>query len=88
MKITITDITDWEKDYAKIAGDMSHEGDAPVEGLVAEEMEKKVENNDWTGLPFICEANNIDEAINIYNSTCNEFGYIRALNADYEIINN
>lgn len=87
MKFTLLAIIDWEKNYAQIAGDMSHEGDAPVEGLVAKEMEKKVENNNWPGLPFTCTANNLDEALDIYNAKCCEFDYIRAINADYNVSN-
>lgn len=87
MKITITDITDHWKDEQMMDGDASHEGWGAVNTLYAEEYERKVENNEWEGLPFTCEADTIDEAIDQYNETVCGCDYIKAAEADYETEN-
>lgn len=54
MKITIESITEWERDEAEIAGDMSH-GLSESEYLeaLAHEVKTKKES-EWTrGLPFV-----------------------------------
>ena len=84
MKITILDITDHEKDDAMMSGDASHEGWASVNELYAEEYRRKVENNEWSGLPFTCEADTIEEALDIYNESVCQYDYIKATDADYE----
>ena len=87
MKITITDITDHWKDEQMMDGDASHEGWASVNELYAAEYRRKVDNNEWEGLPFTCEADTIDEAIDKYNEAVCEYDYIKAAEADYETEN-
>lgn len=82
MKITIIGITEHWVDDQMMSGDASHEGWTDVNHLYAEEYERKVNNNEWEGLPFTCEADSIDEAIDIYNERVCEYDYIKALNAD------
>ena len=67
MKIKITEIIEWEEDNCLIAGDASRNGDKAVRDLIEAEREKKVENGIADRLPFVCEACNIDEALDKYN---------------------
>lgn len=87
MKITIIDIIDYWKDEQIMDGDASHEGWASVNELYAAEYRRKVEDNEWEGLPFTCEADDIEEAIDKYNKTVCECDYIKATKADYETEN-
>lgn len=84
MKFTLTDITDYFKDEQAIAGDASHEGYRAVMRLVVEEEKRKVDDGKWDGLPFTCEAADIDDAIDCYNEEVCRYDYIKALAADYE----
>ena len=65
-KVTITEITEWQQDDARIRGDASHVGYADVYALLAEECERKEESGEaWTeGLPFtVCvTAENAEDA--------------------------
>lgn len=88
MKITIIGITEHWEDEPMMHGDASHEGWASVNELYADEYRRKVENNEWDGLPFTCEADTIDEAIDQYNETVCECDYIKAVDADYETEDN
>ena len=81
---TITSIIDWMRDDAHIAGDKSHVNPRDVDELINEEIERKIDNDEWPGLPFTCEAANEDEAIDIYNGTCCAFDYIIAITGEYE----
>ena len=47
MKVTIMEITEWREDSGLVAGDASHEGDAAVMRLLAEEREAKVYSESW-----------------------------------------
>ena len=87
MKITITNIIDHREDEHQMDGDASHEGWASVNELYAAEDRRKVKNNEWDGLPFTCEADTIDQAIDKYNEAVCEYDYIKAVDADYEIEN-
>lgn len=87
MKFVITDITDHVVDDAMMDGDASHEGWGPVNSLYAEEYERKVDGNEWDGLPFACEASSIDDAIEKYNDAVCEYDYIKADGADFYIEN-
>ena len=84
MKIKITGITEWEEDHALIAGDASHEGCREVEHLVEEERVNKIDNNKAPGLPFICEAEDEDEALEKYNDACCNNDYLIAVECDWE----
>lgn len=65
-------------------GDASHEGWGAVNALYAKEYERKVDNNKWEGLPFTCEADSVEEAVERYNDEICEYDYIKAVDADYE----
>ena len=84
LKITITGITDHCKDEQIMDGDASHEGWASVNELYAAEYRHKVENNEWEGLPFTCEAATVADAIDRYNDKFCEYDYIKAAGADSE----
>lgn len=84
MKMTITEITGWWEDTAAEMGDASHEGDGEVMRLKLEEYERKVEGNEWPGLPFTCEAEDEDEAIEKYNAEHCESDYYKAETAEFK----
>jgi hypothetical protein len=84
MKIKITDITDWEEDTQMMDGDASHEGDRAVQRLLEEERVKKIDEGEWDGLPFVCDAEDIEEAIEKYNDAYCEYNYIKATDCDWE----
>jgi len=86
MKMTITGITEWVEDEHMEMGDASHIGDLEVMKLKVAEYEKKVENNDWPGLPFTCEADSKEDAIDQYNEQCCKYNYYLAEEADFEDI--
>lgn len=83
MKMTITEITGWWEDTAAEMGDASHEGDGDVMRLKLEEYERKVEGNEWPGLPFTCEAEDEDEAIEKYNAEHCDSDYYKAESAEF-----
>ena len=80
----ISEITDWEEDTQMMHGDASHEGWRDVQQLLEEERVKKIDNNGWEGLPFFCEAEDEEEAIDKYNAKFCECEYIKAIEADCE----
>ncbi len=84
MKIKITEITDWEEDNCMIAGDASHEGDRAVQRLLEEERTNKIDNGNAEGLPFVCEAENEDDALEKYNAEFCEYDYLKAAACDWE----
>lgn len=80
----INEITDWEEDTQMMDGDASHEGRREVQKLLEEERVKKIDNGEWKGMPFICEAENEIEALDQYNEKFCENDYIKAVEADCE----
>lgn len=80
----INEITDWEEDSHMMEGDASHEGLREVQKLLEEERVKKIDNGEWKGLPYICEAENEIEALEKYNEKFCENDYIKAVEADCE----
>jgi len=54
VKAKLVEITEWSRDEQAIAGDASHEGDAAVMRLVADEVQAKLEDFTFEpkGLPF------------------------------------
>lgn len=86
MKFTITGITEWVEDEHMEMGDASHIGDLEVMKLKVAEHEKKIENNDWPGLPFTCEADSEEEAVEKYNEQCCEYDYYLAKEVEFEDI--
>jgi hypothetical protein len=67
-----------------MAGDASHEGDRAVQRLLEAERDKKIDEGNWDGLPFVCEAEDIEEAIEKYNDAHCEYDYIKATDCDWE----
>ena len=98
MKIRITEITEWEKDEQVIAGDASHEGDAPIRRLVFEEYEAKVDGDTWaekargTILPFDYEAEAEDEdeaaeeALAAFAEKHCDGDYLQPIECDWEVV--
>lgn len=78
MKYTITEVTDWVEDHAKIAGDASHEGDRAVDVLLEGERARKLDFGEAEGLPFTCEAESEEEAIDKYNEQICDGDYLKA----------
>ena len=83
-KFTIVEITDWEKDSHMMAGDSCHIPESDILLHYANEYKTKVEEGKWPNLPFTCEAEDEDEALDKYNETCGRFDYIRAIDAEFE----
>lgn len=84
MNMTITEITGWLEDTAAEMGDASHMSDGDVMRLKLKEYERKVEGNEWPGLPFTCEAESEDEAIEKYNEEHCGSDYYKAVDAEFE----
>lgn len=83
-KFKIVEITEWWKDERLIEGDASHEGWRAVTELVEEEEDEK-QNGEWTkGLPFVCEAEDEEEAIQKYNDEICEYDYLKAIGCEWE----
>ena len=87
MKIKITDIIEWTEDIALTAGDASHNGNRAVQHLLEEERMQKIDNNKALGLPFICDAENEDDALEKYNNAHCKYDYLKAIECDWERIN-
>ena len=97
MKVTITEITEWNEDSSLVAGDASHEGDAAVMRLLVEEREAKVYSEDWRQkaqgamLPFEfnaraeTEEDAVAEALDAFSTTHCEFDYLKPLECEYEV---
>ena len=86
MKIKIIEIIEWEEDSRLIAGDASRNGDRAVERLVEEEKIKKIDNGIAEGLPFICDAEDEDDALEQYNNAICEYDYLKASACEFEKI--
>lgn len=84
MKFTIAEITDWEEDACEEMGDSGHMSDGDIMRLKLEEYERKVEGNEWPGLPFTCEADSEEEAIEKYNERHCDGDYYKASGAEFE----
>lgn len=83
MKMTIIEITGWTEDVQAEMGDACHMSDGDVMRLKLEEFERKVEGNEWPGLPFTCEASDADDAIQKYNDKFCKYDYYKAEDADF-----
>lgn len=82
-KFKITEILEWDICRSEIEGDCSHTGENYNIALGhAEERRDELEESGGTGLPFICEAKDADEALEKYNEEhyCGE--YVQAAKAD------
>ena len=97
MKVTIMEITEWREDSCLVAGDASHEGDAAVMRLLAEEREAKVYSESWrqkaqgSMLPFEFDAKAetekeaAEEALDAFTNSHCELDYLKPLECEYEV---
>ena len=85
MKITIFDILEWDEDKAAGASIYSHEGEREYQRCLESERSEKLDN-EWTkGLPFTCQAECVDDAIEQYNEKyCPWPDILIAVDVDYE----
>ena len=84
MKIRINEITDWEEDTWLAAGDASHNGDRAIQRLLEAEKVEKIDNGKAKGLPFVCDAEDADDALQQYNDANCEYDYLKAAECDWE----
>ena len=84
----ITEIVGWYEDSYMMDGDASHEGYAAVQELLVEERRsKETFDPEKCGIiPFVCQANDIDEAIEKLNERFFEYDYLKVQDVDYEIL--
>lgn len=86
MTFKIYDITEWDICRSQIENDAQHMGEN-YHILLGEAEEKRdwLETEGGDGLPYVCEADDIDEALEKYNEEfyCGE--YVQAVEADYEV---
>lgn len=83
-KYTVLEITDWEQDDHEMAGDSCHMSMADVYFKLAEEYKEKVDNGNWPGIPFTCDADDEDDAFEKYKQEHCEYDYIVPIDADIE----
>ena len=84
-RYVINDILSYEKDHAQMAGDCSHIGEAEVYGALAVALHE-ILTDGWQGLPFECEAESEDDALEKYIAQYYQYGYIKPTEADIELI--
>lgn len=84
MKYKILEITDWEEDVTEEMADSGHISDGDIMRLKLEEYEEKIENGEWPGLPFECESESEEEAIDMYNEEFCAGDYYKAIGADFD----
>ena len=84
MKMKIIAIEDWELDEQEIAGDSSRMPDHEIDELKVDEYNRKIENGEWPDLPFECDAEDEEDAIEQYNSKCCRGDYYKATEAVFE----
>ena len=84
MRFKIVEINDWTEDVHMEAGDACHMSEGDLMRHKLNEYEEKVENNKWPGLPFVCEAESEEEAVEKYNAAHCEYDYYKATEAEFE----
>jgi len=84
MKMKIIEIDDWDLDEQEMAGDSSRMSDHEIDELKVDEYNRKIEGGEWPGLPFECDAEDEDEAIELYNARCCRGDYYKAASAVFE----
>lgn len=78
----INGITKWEEDSRAMNGDYGHISDRDIQRILEDERVKKIDNNECDGLPFVCEAENEEEALEKYNEKYCEYDYLKAVEAE------
>ena len=86
MKLKIIEVIYWQEDTVLMDGDASHEGYRAIQQLLEQERVEKIDEGKAKGLPFICEADSIDEAVELYNNKYYELDYLKAGEVDWEEI--
>ena len=81
-KITISAITEWEKDEHEMMGDSGHMSDDDITLGLAEEIRTKKEEGKAEGLPFTCFAEDREEALEKYNAAYCEYDYLKAADCE------
>lgn len=84
MKYRINAITEWELDEYEMHADSGSLPDGRIARLQADEYEDKIEGGNWPGLPFECDADDEEEAVELYNDECCRGDYYKATEADIE----
>lgn len=82
-KFTIVEVTDWEEDSILISADASHEGYRAVQSLLEEERVQKIDKGKQKGVPFTCDAETEEDAIEKYNASICEFDYLKAAACEF-----
>ena len=85
MSIKITGITKWDEDYCMIVGDASREGVRNVQTVLESERVDKLDHGVASGLPFVCEAADEGEALDLYNDTYCYYDYLKASECEWEM---
>jgi hypothetical protein len=80
----IIEVTEWYEDNGLMDGDASHEGYRAVQRLLEEERIRKIDNGEADGLPFVCEAESEESAIDKYNEAYCEYDYLKAAQCEFE----
>ena len=83
-KYTIIAITEWEEDTYEEMADSGHISDGDIMRKKLGEFVDKIDNDNWPGLPFTCEADNEDDAVAEYNRQCCDGDYYKAAEAEFE----
>lgn len=78
MKFIITEVLDWELDEHEMAGDSSRMPDHEIDELKVDEYNRKIEEGNWPDLPYECDAEDEEDAIEQYNSDCCRGDYYKA----------
>ena len=82
-KYTITEITKWEEDSHMMDGDASRIGWREVDRILEGERVSKLDCGNVLGLPFTCEADSLEEALEKYNDAYYLYDYLKASECDF-----
>lgn len=82
----IDNITEWEEDESLMHGDASHEGWRAVQRLLEDEKVKKIDKEEAKGLPFVCEAESEEEALEKYNAKYCDLDYLKATECEGDFV--
>ena len=82
-KFTIVGVTDWEEDSILISADTSHDGYRAVQSVLEGEWVQKIDKGMQKGVPFTCDAETEEDAIEKYNASLCEFDYLKAAACEF-----
>ncbi len=86
MRIRILDVKKWSENKRQISGDASDKGMRNVQRVLDNERWMKIDSEWKLGLPFECDAKDIDEALKIYNNRFCKNHYLVATEAYWETV--